>query len=94
MAHAQASMGRQEEARAILARLTEIAKTRYINPYAFAVIHLALGEKDQALEWMEKNVRDHASAATNLINVDPYLDSLRGDPRFEALVRRVVDKKQ
>jgi hypothetical protein len=54
------------------------------------VIHLALGEKDQALDWLEKNVRDHASPATNLITVDPYLDPLRGNPRFEALVHKVV----
>jgi TolB-like protein/Tfp pilus assembly protein PilF len=93
VAHAEASTGRRNEARQILVRLTELAKTRYFPPYAFAVIHLALGEKDQALDWLEKNVRDHASPATNLITVDPYLDPLRGDPRFEALVQRVIGGK-
>src|SRR5262249_24708438 len=50
VAHAKASTGKQNEAREILAKLTEMAKTRYISGCSFAVIHLALGEKRQALE--------------------------------------------
>jgi TolB-like protein/Tfp pilus assembly protein PilF len=88
--HAEALSGRPNEARQMLDRLTEAAKTRYVPAYAFAVIHLALGEKDQALDWLEKNVRDHASPVTNLITVDPYLDPLRGDPRFETLVSQIL----
>ena len=49
--HAYASTGEQKEAREILARLTEMARTRYVAPYSFAVIYLTLGEKDQALEF-------------------------------------------
>ena len=90
VAHAEATTGRQNEAREILARLTEAAKTRYVSPYAFAVIHLALGEKDQALDWLEKAARDHAGPQINLIKVDPYLDPLRGDPRFETLVSAIL----
>jgi serine/threonine-protein kinase len=90
LAHAEANTGRPNEARQILARLTEAAKTRYVAAYAFAVIHLALGEKDQALDWLEKNARDHSSPATSLIPSDPYLDPLRGDPRFEALVSAIL----
>ena len=74
----------------ILARLTEEAKTRYVPAYAFEAIHLALGEKDQALDWLEKNARDHAAPYSNLVKVDPYLDPLRGDPRFEALVSAIL----
>jgi tetratricopeptide (TPR) repeat protein len=90
LAHAKASIGRKDEAREILAQLHETAKTRYVQPYAFAVIHLALGEKDQAFDWLEKNMRDHVSPATTLIPVDPYLDPLRGEPRFKALVQKVL----
>ena len=90
VAHAEATTGRQNEAREILARLTEAAKTRYVSPYAFAVIHLALGEKDQALDWLEKAARDHAGPQINLIKVDPYLDPLRGGPRFETLVSAIL----
>jgi len=88
--HAEASRGRPNEARQRLDRLKEAAKTRYVPGYAFAVIHLALGEKDEALDWLEKNVTDHASPVTNLITVDPYLDPLRGEPRFQALVTKVL----
>jgi TolB-like protein/Tfp pilus assembly protein PilF len=90
LAHAEANAGRPNEARQILARLTELAKTRYLPAYAFAVVYMALGEKDQALDWLEKNVRDHASPAINLITIDPYLDPLRGEPRFQALVSQVL----
>ncbi len=90
LAHAEVSIGKQNEARQILAQLTEEAKTRYVPAYAFAVIHLALGEKDQALDWLEKAARGHDGLFINLIKVDPYLDPLRGDPRFEALVSAIL----
>src|SRR5204862_2807421 len=90
LAHAEARIGKQNEARQILARLTEEAKTRYVPAYAFSVIHLALGEKDQALDWLEKGARDHGGRNINLIKVEPYLDPLRGDPRFETLVSRIL----
>jgi len=90
VAHAEANTGRQNEARQILARLTEAAKTRYVPAYAFAVIHLGLGEKDQALDWLEKAARDHGGRNINHIKVEPYLDPLRGDPRFEALVSKIL----
>jgi len=90
LAHAEVSVGKQNEGRQILAQLTEEAKARYVPAYAFAVIHLALGEKDQALDWLEKAAHDHAGDNINLIKVDPYLDPLRGDPRFEALVSAIL----
>ena len=88
--HAEAGRGRQDEARQLLDQITEAARTRYVPAYTFAVIHLALGEKDEALDWLEKNARDHASPVTNLITVDPYLDPLRGDPRFKKLVSAIL----
>ena len=93
VAHAKASTGKQNEAREILAKLTEMAKTRYISGCSFAVIHLALGEKRQALEWLEKDARERMGFDINFIKVDPYLDPLRGDPRFEALVQKVAGGK-
>ena len=90
LAHAKASIGQQSEARQILGQLTQEAKTRYVSAYAFAVIYLALGEKDQALDCLEKAARDHAGPSINLIKVDPYLDPLHGDPRFEALVSAIL----
>jgi TolB-like protein len=90
VAHAMASMGKQNEAREILTKLTEIAKTRYVTGYSFAVIHLGLEEKNQAVDWLEKDAREQTGFEINFIRVDPYLDPLRGDPRFEALVAKVL----
>jgi serine/threonine-protein kinase len=92
--HAEASLGKQNEARAILAQLTEMAKSRYVSGYGFALIHLALGEKGQALDWLEKDARERSGFEINFIKVDPYLDPLRGDPRFEALVQKIVGAKE
>jgi TolB-like protein/Flp pilus assembly protein TadD len=91
--HAEASMGLQKEARAILAQLTEASKIRYVSGYSFAVIHLGLGEKEQALDWLEKDARERSGFEINFVKVDPYLDPLRGDPRFEALVKNVLAGK-
>jgi TolB-like protein/Flp pilus assembly protein TadD len=90
LAHAEVSLGKQSEARQILGQLTEEAKARYVPAYSFAVIHLALGEKEQALDWLEKAARDHDGLYSPFFNVDPYLDPLRGDPRFEALVSAIL----
>jgi len=92
--HVYAIMGRQTDARAILVQLTEASKTRYVSGYSFAVIHLGLGEKDQALNWLEKDGREPTGFEINFIKVDPYLDALRGDPRFEALVQKIIGAKE
>jgi tetratricopeptide (TPR) repeat protein len=91
--HAEARNGRQSEAREMLARFTESAKKRYVQPYAFALIHLALGEKDQALDWLERAAQERGATYLNFIKVDPFFDPLRGDPRFEALVQKVAGEK-
>jgi hypothetical protein len=59
-----------------------------VSPTAFILIHLALGEKDRAFEWLEKayEARDFDLCE---IKVDPRLEPLRSDPRFADLLRRV-----
>jgi hypothetical protein len=54
------------------------------------VIYVALSEKDLALDWLAEAAREHDRLYSTLANVDPYLDSLRGDPRFEALVSVIL----
>ena len=93
IAHAEKSMGRETEAREILAQMTKEATTRYVQPYAVAIVHLALGEKDQALDWLQRAAQERGATYFNFIKVDPYLDPLRGDPRFEALVEEVAGAK-
>jgi TolB-like protein/Flp pilus assembly protein TadD len=93
IAHAEASMGHQNEARALLAQLTDAATKRYAQPYAFALVHLALGEREQALDWLERAVEERGATYFNFIKVDPFFDPLRGDPRFEAVVQKVAGEK-
>jgi TolB-like protein/Tfp pilus assembly protein PilF len=94
LGQAYARNGQKDEAQKILARLNEQAKSHYVAPYALALVQIGLGDKDRAIEELE---RAYAQGETNYlfaIKVDPMLDDLRGDPRFKALVRTVVSKKQ
>ena len=59
-----------------------------MSPYGVALIHTALGENDEAFEWLEKAYEAHDGELFNL-KVEPALDPLRRDPRFASLLRRV-----
>jgi adenylate cyclase len=93
LAQAYAKLGQGDEALKMLGQLQQLATRRYVTSYSFALVHIALGEKDKAIEWLERSYRDRAGPDIALIKVDPFLDDLRGDPRFEALVQRVVAPK-
>ena len=88
-----AKIDRKDEARQILQRLRDSAKQRYITPYLSAMIHIGLGEKDQAIDFLEKTYEDRDGYSIGFIKVDRDLDPLRGDPRFEALVQKVFAAK-
>ena len=93
LARAYALAGRKDEARKILDNLTTESGQRYIPAYSLAVIHLSLGEKEKALRLLEKSYEDLAPFDTGVygsIKIDRRLDPLRGEPRFEALVRKVT----
>jgi TolB-like protein/Tfp pilus assembly protein PilF len=93
LGQAYARNGQRDEAQKILARLNEEAKSHYVAPYALALVQIALGDKHRAIEELE---RAYAQGETNYlfaIKVDPSLNDLRGDPRFEALVSKVTAAK-
>ncbi len=92
LGQAYARQGKTDEARKVLARLRERAKSQYVSPYAFAVVLTALGDKAHAIDELEHGY-DDAGFYISLINVDPLFDDLRGDPRFEALVQKIVAPK-
>ena len=83
-------MGHQDEARKLLTQLVDAAKSRYVQPYAFALTYLALGDKDQTLNWLEQGVRERGATFLQFIKTDAFFDPLRGDPRFEAIVQKVA----
>ena len=86
IAHAYAKLGERDQALKLLAELQQVAAHRYIPFSTFAGIYMALGEKDKAIDYLERAYRDRALSN---IKVDPMLDPLRGDPRFEALVAKI-----
>jgi TolB-like protein/Tfp pilus assembly protein PilF len=80
--------GDAESARGVLARLEARARERHISCACFAVVHLGLGEKEQALDWLERGCDRHEMSVTS-IGIHPIYDSLRGSPRFHALLKRL-----
>jgi hypothetical protein len=87
-----ARAGQREEAQKILARLTDEAKSRHVSAYGFALMYLALGNKERAIDELERLYRERAGVF--LFKVDAMLDDLRGNPRFEALVQKVFAPKR
>ena len=88
MGFVYALAGLHDEARATLAELKAKSAESYVPPYYLAVIHAALGEDDEAFEYLEKayEMRD---GNLPMLKVDQRLDSLRGDPRFDDLLWRM-----
>ena len=78
--------GRREEAVKMLRRYLEIRKP--FTPFAVATFYAGLGDKDKALAWLERAFDEHGYSLLRL-KVDPFFDSLRSDPRFQDLVRRM-----
>jgi eukaryotic-like serine/threonine-protein kinase len=88
LARAYALAGNKTEARKILDDWRARAKRTYISPSLFAQVYLALGEKRQGLAWLEKAYADRDVYLVRL-KVEPAFDSVRADPGFQDLVRRV-----
>src|SRR6059058_5409114 len=94
LGQAQARIGQHDKAQKILSRMTEEAKSRYVSAYSFALMFIALGDKERAIDALERAYREGAANDIITIRVDPMLDPLRGDPRFEALAEKIVPASQ
>jgi TolB-like protein/Tfp pilus assembly protein PilF len=90
LASAKAKSGDKDAAVRLLAELEELSQHRYVPAYSRTLLYLSLGNRDEAIRQLEQAVAGHDGLSINLIKVDPLLDPLRGDPRFEALVQKVV----
>ena len=80
--------GRKAEAQKVLDQLRERSKQKYVPAWTVADIYLGLGEKDQALTWLDKAYEERVQWLIWL-KVEPLFDGLRSDPRFADLLRRV-----
>lgn len=88
LGYSYAMAGRKAEALKTLAQLEAVAKRRYSSPVRVACIYIGLGDKERAFEWLEKGFVGRSDHLTQL-KTDPMFDSLRADPRFADLLRRV-----
>lgn len=88
LAYAYGVSGDKERARALLAKLTERAKSEKISPLAFALAYVGLGETDAALSALERAVDQHDIALTAWSLTDHDWDSIRGEPRFTRILER------
>jgi len=88
LGHAYAVSGKKDDAQKALDELKELSKRRYVTPYTIALIYVGLGEKDQALEWLESAYEDR-DVWLIYLKVEPKFDSLRSEPLFTDLMRRV-----
>ncbi len=90
MAAAKAQSGDKDAAVRMLAELEEASRNREIPGAQRAVLYSSLGNRTEAIRCLEQSVADHDSQDVAWIKVYPKWDPLRGDPRFEALVQKVV----
>jgi TolB-like protein/Flp pilus assembly protein TadD len=90
LGNAYARSGNRTEALKILDQLKELSRQRYVNAYSFAVVYVGLGDKEEALRWLEQSYQDRAGSDVGWIRVDSLVDPLRDDPRFEALAEKIV----
>ena len=89
LAHAYAATGRKAEARKILHDWLRQSKNSYVSPYMIATVYAGLGEKDKAFEYLEKAYQERSSDLPYFLKADLRMDSLRSDPRFQDLMRRM-----
>jgi len=85
---AYALAGNKTQAQKIVAELTAAYKIHYVPPYFLGVVYAALGDNDKAFSWLEKAYQERDSYLVRL-KVEPVMDPLRSDPRFEKLLRRM-----
>jgi hypothetical protein len=80
--------GGAEKARKFLNLLLDLRTRRYFDRYFVAQIYAALGEKDKAFEFLDRGYRER-DYLLSFLKVDPKFDSLRSDPRYQDILRRI-----
>ena len=86
VAYAYGRAGRGQDARNSLRTLLDLkaAKTRYVSPYAIALVYTGLGDRDPAFAWLER-ARLQRAWGMAFVNVEAHFDPIRADPRFAAV---------
>jgi serine/threonine protein kinase/Tfp pilus assembly protein PilF len=88
LGYGYARSGNRAESQKVLDKLFKLSKHKYVAPVMIAIIYGELGQKDKAFEWLKKAYKEHDNWMI-LLKVDPFFDSLRSDPRFKALLKKM-----
>ena len=72
-----------------LKRIEKAADQTYVSPSVFAIHYLALGDREQAIRFLERGYEERMDWRFLYLRVFPFFDPLRSDPRFQALERRL-----
>jgi serine/threonine protein kinase/Tfp pilus assembly protein PilF len=83
-----AKSGNRIEAEKALEELFDLSRQRHVSPHHFASLYMALGQKDQAFEWLDKTFSERSNELTAL-KIEPLWDDLRPDPRFSELLKKI-----
>jgi len=90
LAQGYAKTGQRDKAGDILSQLEQLTAHRHVGPFTFALVHVALGENEKAIDELERAYRERADPGIVGIKVEPLLDPLRGHPQFERLVAKIL----
>src|SRR5215469_11632285 len=88
LGYTYAVSGNRVQALKTVQQLVQLSKRRYVSPFNIAVVYAGLGEKELALDWLQKAVADRSIYPTYLRSREE-LDSVRSDPRYSELLRRI-----
>jgi len=88
LGYTYAKTNRESEARRILSEMNDNSKENPTPPQEKAIVLTGLGEKGEAIKWLEKSYEQHLSTLSSL-KVEPLFDDLRSDPRFLDILRRM-----
>jgi len=88
LGEALARAGQEREAREILQRIEEMSLREFVDPWSFCRQHMALGDHDKALHFLDRSFEERSTLAL-FAPIDPLLEPLRADPRFAAIVGRL-----
>jgi tetratricopeptide (TPR) repeat protein len=87
LGHALGVSGARAEGHKVLEEMQSLSQRRYVPPEHFAIVYEGLGERDRALQWFEKACAEHSM--NHWLLPDPRLDSIRSEPRFKDIMRRM-----
>ena len=87
LGHAYGLAGKKADASNTLEELKALSKKRYVSPFDFAMVYTGLGDRDMAFQWLETAYSERVMRIQELN--EPHFDSLRGDPRYADLLRRI-----